>query len=73
MVPLRPEGKKTPLWLVALGSVPVTMARIWEVVRPQPIEFESQSTMVDEESDGELPLRLTMVVVMPMSSALVPV
>ena len=73
MFPLRPEGKKTPLWLEALGSVPVTMARIWEVVRPQPSEFESQSTMVDEENDAEVPLRLTMVVVKPMSSAMVPV
>lgn len=73
MFPFSPAVKKTPWWVAALGEVPVTMARIWEVVRPQPIEFESQSTIVDEEYDAEVPLRLTMVVVRPMSSAMLPV
>jgi hypothetical protein len=71
MVPLRPEGKKTP-WLLALP--PVTMARTCVVVRDQPTALESQSTMVAAVKAPEpvFPFRSTWVVVTPMSSALVP-
>ena len=49
MLPLRPAGKKTPVWgLAAVGEVPVTMASICWGVLAKPMLLLSASTMVVE-------------------------
>ena len=72
MFPFKPLGKKTPWWVVAVGDVPVTMARIWEGVRPQPRALTSVSARVVATLVAEDPSSATMVVCTPISSAIVP-